>query len=123
MGLFAGLALVLAVIGIFGVLSCVVAQRRHEIGIRMALGSNRADLFRLVLKQGLKPVLAGVLCGWALSWVSQSLIEGFLFEVSPNDPVTFISVAVIFLITAAVACLLPAYRAATIDPMEALRYE
>jgi putative ABC transport system permease protein len=123
MGLFAILALALAMIGIFGILSCVVAHRRHEIGIRMALGSNRVDLFRLILKQGLKPVLAGVLCGWALSWASQSLIKGFLFEVSPNDPLTFISVGLLFLITAAVACLLPAYRAATVDPMEALRYE
>jgi putative ABC transport system permease protein len=123
MGLFAALALTLAVIGVFGVLSCVVSDRRHEIGIRVALGSNRIDLFRLILKQGLKPVLAGVFCGWALAWASQSLLKGFLFGISPNDPMTLISVGLLFLITAAVACLFPAYRAATVDPMEALRYE
>lgn len=123
MGLFAVLALTLAMIGIFGILSCVVTHRRHEIGIRMALGSNRIDLFRLILKQGLKPVLIGMLCGWLLSWTSQSLLKGFLFGISPNDPVTFISVGLLLLITATVACLLPAYRAAMIEPMEALRYE
>ncbi len=123
MGLFAVLALTLAMIGIFGVLSCVVTSRRHEIGVRMALGSNRIDLFQLILKQGLKPVLVGVFCGWTLAWASRSLLAGFLFGISPNDPITFISVGVLFLITATVACLLPAYRATMIDPMEALRYE
>ena len=123
MGLFAVLALTIAMIGIFGVLSSVVTHRRHEIGIRMALGSNRIDLFRLILKQGLKPVLIGMMLGWLLSWISQSLLKGFLFGVSPNDPVTLISAGLLFLITATVACLLPAYRAAMIDPMEALRYE
>jgi predicted permease len=123
MGLFALLALTLAMIGVFGVLSCVVGERRREIGVRMALGSQRSDLFLLILKQGLRPVLAGVLCGWALAWVSRSLLAGFLFGVSPNDPVTYISVGLLFVITATAACLLPAWRAARIDPMEALRYE
>jgi len=123
MGLSAALALALAMIGIFGVLSCVVADRRREIGVRMALGSNRADIFRLMLKQGLKPVLAGVCCGWALAWISRNLLAGFLFGISPHDPMTFISVGLLFLMTATVACLLPAWRAAKVDPMVALRYE
>ncbi len=123
MGLFAGLALILAIVGLFGVLSCMVAQRRREIGIRMALGSNRSTLVKLILKQGLQPVLIGIACGWVLSWAAQNLIAGFLFEISAQDPVTFISVGMIFVLTAAAACLLPAYRAAQIDPMEALRDE
>jgi len=123
MGLFAALALTLAMIGIFGVLSCVVSDRRHEIGVRMALGSNRVDIFRLMLKQGLKPVFAGVFCGWTLAWASRSLLAGFLFGISPHDPVTYISVGLLFLMTAAVACLLPAWRAAKVDPMVALRCE
>jgi ABC-type antimicrobial peptide transport system permease subunit len=123
MGLFAILALTLAMIGIFGVLSCVVSDRRREIGVRMALGSNRIELFRLVLRQGLKSVLAGVFCGWVLAWAAQNLLAGFLFGISPHDPVTFISVGLLFLVTAALACLLPAYRAAMVNPMEALRDE
>lgn len=123
MGLFAALALTLAMIGIFGVLSCVVADRRREIGVRMALGSNRRGLFQLILNQGLKPVLAGVFCGWALAWASRSVLAGYLFGIAPHDPMTFISVGLLFMTTATLACLLPAYRAATMSPMEALRYE
>jgi ABC-type antimicrobial peptide transport system permease subunit len=123
MGLFAALAVVLAMMGVFAVLSCVVAARRREIGVRMALGSSRAGVFRLVLRQGLKPVVAGVAVGWVLAFLLRGVLAGLLFGVSPHDPRTFILVGIAFTFLATLACLLPARRAACIAPVQALRSE
>ena len=123
MAVFAFLALVLVEIGIFGMLSRWVVDRQREMGIRMALGSDRSGLFRLILKQGLKPVAIGILTGWGMSLALQGVLSGLLFGVSPNDPKTFLGVGIILFITATLACYIPARRAAKIDPMEALRYE
>ncbi len=123
MGLFATLAVVLAMTGVFGVLSCLVTDRRREIGVRMALGSSRTRLFQLILKQGLRPVLAGIVLGWVLALLFRGALAGLLFGISPNDPRTFLLVGLAFTIIAILACLIPARRAANIDPMEALRNE
>lgn len=123
MASFAALAVVLAMMGVFGVLSCLVAHRRPEIGIRMAVGSSRAGLFRLVLCQGLRPVVAGVVLGWILAWLSRPVLAGWLFGISPHDPRIFLLVGIGFTLLATLACLIPARRAASIDPMQALRAE
>jgi putative ABC transport system permease protein len=123
MGAFAGLAWVLAATGVFGVLSCLVADRRREIGVRIALGSTRAGLFRLVVRQGLKPVVLGIAAGWTLAWTLRGVTAGLLFGVSPHDPRTFLLVGALCIATATLACLVPAYRAAGLDPMEALRHD
>ncbi|MBI1176581.1 FtsX-like permease family protein [bacterium] len=123
MALFAALAVVLAMTGVFGVLSCVVADRQRELGVRMALGSSRSGLFRLVLQQGLKPVFAGIALGWVLAFLFRGALAGLLFGISSNDPRTFLLVGMAFTTVATLACLIPARRAASIDPMEALRTE
>ena len=123
MGLFAIMAVVLAMTGVFGVLSCRVTDRRREIGVRMALGFSRGRLFQLVLKQGLQPVVAGVVLGWVLALLFRGIFANLLFGVSPNDPRTFLMVGLAFTIIATLACLIPARRAANADPMEALRTE
>jgi len=120
---FAGLALALAVVGLYGVLAYSVAQRRHEIGIRMALGAQRGSVLRLVLRQGMAATLAGVSIGLVGALALTKLLAGMLFGITPRDPVTF---AVCCGLVAAVALLatgLPARRAARIDPWEALRHE
>ncbi len=123
LGTFAGLALVLAAVGIYGVMSYLVAQRRHEIGIRMALGAEARDVRRLVVGQGMKLVLIGLALGAAGALVLTRVLQGLLFAVSATDPVTFVAVALLLVLVALAACWIPARRATRIDPLAALRYD
>jgi predicted permease len=122
-GLFSGLALVLASIGLYGVIAYSVGQRTQEFGIRIALGARRADIMRLVLKQGLKLTIVGAAIGIAFALALARVLEQLLFGVRPADPVTIASVAVLLTCVALVACWLPAHRASRIAPTDALRTE
>ena len=122
-GVFAAFALLLASVGIYGVLSYAVAQRRHEIGLRMALGAERRDLVRWVVARGLRPVLGGVAVGLGVAWTLAHLIGGLLFDVRPRDPMTFGVAAATLIAVAALASWLPARRASRVDPLSALRSE
>lgn len=123
LGLFAALALVLSAIGIYGIIYYAVAQRTREIGIRMSVGARAADVIRLVVSQGMKLALIGVAAGLlAALWLTR-IMEHLLFEVSPDDPGTFVGVAMILTGVALLACYLPARKAAQVNPTEALRYE
>ncbi|HVX66610.1 MAG TPA: ABC transporter permease [Bryobacteraceae bacterium] len=121
--LFAGLALVLAVIGIYGVVSYSVAQRKHEIGLRMALGAVRRDALALVLREGMALAAAGVALGTAAAFVVTPVLRRFLYGISATDPMVFCGSALLLLAAAFAACYLPARRAADTDPLVALRYE
>jgi predicted permease len=121
--LFAVCALFLASLGIFGVVAYSVEQRRHELGIRLALGARLRDLRAMILRQGMSPVIAGLAAGVAASIALGSLIAGLLFGVHAFDPLTFACVAIVVVLVALAACYIPARRAMRVDPMVALRYE
>jgi ABC-type antimicrobial peptide transport system permease subunit len=120
---FAALALLLASIGIYGVISYLVARRTHEIGIRMALGADRVAVLRLVLGDGMKLASVGVAIGVVCSLALTRLMAKMLYGVSPSDPVTFLTIAVLLLLIAMAACYVPARRAMRVDPAIALRYD
>jgi predicted permease len=123
LGVFAGLAVLLSSIGIYGVISYVVGQRTNEIGIRIALGAQRRDVLRLMLGEGMKMALLGVLIGIAVALGLTHLMVNILFGVSATDPITFLGVAILLVVVALAACWIPARRATRVDPLVALRYE
>jgi predicted permease len=120
---FAALALILAVVGLYGLISHLVLQRTREIGIRVALGAQRPDILKMVLRQGIRPTLAGVIIGVVAGLGLTRLMSSLLFGVGPNDWLTFLCVALLLLAVALAACFIPARRATRVDPIVALRYE
>ena len=115
------MALLLAAIGLYGVMSCAVSQSTRELGLRMALGAGSSDLLRLVMRHGLKLTVGGVFLGTAAALVLTRLLGSMLYKVSPRDPLAFGSALIVMIFVAVAACLLPAWRAARTDPMRALR--
>jgi putative ABC transport system permease protein len=123
LGIFATLALVLAAVGIYGVMSYAVAQRTHEIGVRVALGAEGSDILRQVVRQGMLPAVIGIATGTVGAWGVTRFLSSLLFGVRPADPMTFTLVPLLLAAVGVLACLLPARRATKVDPVVALRYE
>jgi ABC-type antimicrobial peptide transport system permease subunit len=121
--LFAIVSLLLAAVGLYGVLSYLVGQRQGEIGIRIALGAQREQVLRTTLLDGLRPALFGLVLGLAASAAAVRLLRSMLYETQPLDPVVFAGVAAILLLVATLACTAPAWRASRLDPMQVLRTE
>lgn len=122
-GIFAGLALLLAIVGIYGVMSYAVAERRHEFGIRMALGAEKSAVLRQVLGQGLALSLMGIAIGIAAGFGLTRFLSNLLFEVQPGDPLTFLAVSLVMMAVALLSCYVPARRATAVDPAKVLRTE
>ncbi len=122
-GSLAALALVLAVVGLYGLISHLVLQRTREIGISLALGAQRRDIMRMVLRRGIRATLAGVGIGVLAGLALTRLLRSLLYGVTPDDWLTFLSVAVLLLVVALAACSIPARRATRVNPIVALRYE
>ena len=123
LSIFAGIALVLAIVGIYGVLSYSVTQRTHEIGIRMAIGARPRDVFAMILGHGMKLTLIGVIIGLVLAFAATRLMETMLFGVAPTDLTTFSLISLLLISAAALACYLPGRRATKVEPTISLRYE
>jgi putative ABC transport system permease protein len=123
LAIFAVIALILAAIGIYGVMAYAVSQRTHEIGIRMALGARASDVLRLVIKTGMAMAVIGVVAGLAIAWAATRFMKSLLVNVSPTDALTLSLVSLGLLVVALLACFLPARRATKVDPLVALRYE
>jgi len=120
---FGGLAVVLAIVGVYGVLSYSVSQRTQEFGVRMALGANRRSVLQMVVGEGLILVGVGLALGMIASFAATRVLSTYLFDTTATDPLTFVAVAGAFVIAGVAACLGPAWRATTVDPMLALRAE
>jgi putative ABC transport system permease protein len=123
LGIFAGAALLLAAVGIYGVIAYSVTQRTQELGIRMALGAQRSDVLRMVVGQAMVLALVGIVIGALGALALSRLMEGLLFQVRPADPATFLAVAAVLAGVAALASYIPGRRATRVDPVVALRAE
>jgi ABC-type antimicrobial peptide transport system permease subunit len=122
-GVFGGIGLVLAAIGLYGVMSYAVSRRTREIGIRMALGAKQGTVERLILRQGMVLTLIAIVIGWPAAWMLSKMAASFLYGIQPHDAVTFAVVPPLLAAIAFAACWIPARRAASVDPMRALRTE
>jgi ABC-type antimicrobial peptide transport system permease subunit len=118
-----GLALLLASVGLYGVMSCTVSQSTRELGLRVALGASPSDVVRLVLSRGLLLTTSGIVIGLALALLLTRLLGNLLYQVSPRDPLAFVAALVVMTLASAAACSLPAWRATRTDPVRALRAE